>query len=628
MKSIKLTFLVFFISIYSCSNHPDLSGKFYQIVSDKHHKGINVNVEVTGKNTGITLRSNNCCNLIQDWQFELTDNAYIIKSRYNQLVITTKDSLLQLCKFAGSDNQKWKIDKKKDHYYIISAATNKALTTHKNRWGRVSLTLEGNEYSSAQSWDLKKPGGIENADEKFNRLLSVQEMKEDIEYFFTKLYEVHVNPSAFVGKDSLEQRKATLLKNINKPLKLYEFNRMISALNGMFDGHTGIEKMDDEYAAFPRTHYGRLMPFDIKYEPGKIFIQSDEDSLKNLEILSINGISTDSISKELEKRENKENRLARNYFIRRSFHNALFGLFDIESPYIIKVKNSSTNKTYYIDTVGVPGFLLPQEDTYRSHERYNFRIYPKESIAIIEHNTCAIKLNSKEHRELIAFLDSVYNIVRNKKIKNLFIDISRNGGGSSEINRAFANKINHDSAFWIEIFKKKVSLDSKMLITGFSGYNSSEPYSQRLSNYNNYIKGKLSPYQEKIIGLHNGEIYCDTMVNKIGCFKNGFANNAYLIQSYLTYSAGMDLAVLFRYNKIGKIIGSETGGRTETYIEAIPFVLPNSKINFSIADNYIKYGQGDLHKGIEPDVKLDPGFLKSRYNLSDLKELLNEIKDN
>ena len=84
------------------------------------------------------------------------------------------------------------------------------------------------------------------------------------------------------------------------------------------------------------------------------------------------------------------------------------------------------------------------------------------------------------------------------------------------------------------------------------------------------------------------------------------------------------MSAWFKYSNVGILIGAETGGMSEVYIEGIPFYLPNSKINFWVSDNYHSYPNGSLHKGVMPEVFLAEDFYKEQYSLEDLKLFIDE----
>ena len=61
-------------------------------------------------------------------------------------------------------------------------------------------------------------------------------------------------------------------------------------------------------------------------------------------------------------------------------------------------------------------------------EAYSFEIYPEASVAIIRFNRC---VGIEGLPALRAFLDACFENMEQKHIGNLFIDVSRNGGGST-----------------------------------------------------------------------------------------------------------------------------------------------------------------------------------------------------
>jgi hypothetical protein len=567
MKNLVLLFVAIILT-QSC-NFQKIDAGFYHIVSLSNQQSIAIPraSNKNGEQLKVRYKTGNKFN--QLWTFEPVKDYYIIRSKYNNKVLTSNNNIAEQQEYVNSENQHWKIEKMKDTISIISMETGLALTLAPHR----EVVLNEFKGNVSQKWYLK-PGGLEYVKSGFNQVLTPEEMKEDVEFFFSKLKDVHVNPYAFVPKDSLEYRKELLLKSLRKPLKRYEFHRIISSLNGMFDGHTGIQRFDYDYYNSYLKNNGGILPFKIKFTPNSLCIDSEIDSLKHLKILSINNIPFSKISSEIEMRENLEFRPMRNARIERDFHNLLFGLFDIQSPFILKVYDTLTFDNKTLNIYGSPHFLLNKNNNPET-KQYDFRIYPQESIAIIEYNTCNIKNKSKFN----IYIDNAFEIVKQQNIKHLFIDISRNSGGSDINNQVFYNNINHNPNPWSYKVKEKARIAN--------------------SDFSNY----------KV------EFCNDTVLD-------GFANNVYLIQSHWTYSAAMDVSAWFKYGEVGTIIGTETGGPTEVYIEAPRNKLPNSKLIIKVAKKHSIYPNGNPQKGIEPDVLIKKDFPKEKYDLQDLKAFL------
>ncbi len=612
----KYFFLVVSLCFFQGGYSQKIDDSFYQLVSASSQQCIDIPRASNKNGERLFTWRKTVCQFNQLWKFEQVDAYYIIRSKYNNKVIAKNNNIVEQQDYKNSEQQHWQIKKSGDYIFIISNENGLALTVS----GQSEIVLEEFDRRESQKWYLN-PSRLDYVEGGFNQVLTPEEMKADVEYFFDKLVEIHVNPYAFVSKDSLEQRKELLLKELKQPLKRYEFNRIISSLNGMFDGHTNIQDYDFSYFQTYVNNYGRIIPFKFKYTPQNLYLNTEIDTLKHLEILSINNIPFSKISSEIEKRENLELRKMRNTSIQSNLYGLMFGLFDIQSPYNLIVLDTLTNEIKKVELFGLPKFQLSFAKR-TNIELYSSRIYPEESIAIIEYNNCYSKNRSKFNR----YIDSVFMVINKSGIKHLFIDISRNGGGSTSTNNVFYRNINHTPKNWVETYTKKISNESKLHVFGLSLSFSSKPFEERMAEYNAKIKaGNLGSWASEISSLENGDFFHKDIIFCQDEVSNGYSNNLYIIQSELTFSAAVDMSAWFRYSDVGLLVGSETGGTTEVYIEGINFYLPNSNIFFRVSDNYSSYPNGSLDQGIIPDVDLGPDFYKDKYELEDLKHFLNLI---
>lgn len=614
-----IVFLCVFINIQCTStNLPD---SYCQVVSKLYRKSINIPRASEKQGERLMLWDKEDCRVNQEWKLEAFEGSFIIRSKHNQLVITSNGGTIQQSRFSGSANQLWMMQKTNDGYIILSKENQLALTAKTIEPDNIELSLCENTNSDSQLWYFE-PSGIEYEKTNFNRVLTVDEMVADIDYFFDKLNEVHVNPYAFTSKDSLTHRKHELLQQVSKPMPVYEFCRIISSINRLFDGHTGTSELDWEYIRSYRNRYCRFFPYTIKYGLDAISFKSDIDSLKHKKIVAINDIPIVQIKSEIEKRISLENRVLRNIGIETSFPFYLLGIFDIKPPFNICVVDTLNNTKDSFQTDGVMSFHLPQYGQSNT-DAYSFREFTNDSIAIIEYNTCAINdLKIFNH-----YIDSVFSSIKHHAIKHLFIDISRNGGGSSITNNVFYKNINHQPTPWVESYTKKISQESKLHVMGLSLFFSSDSYEQRMVEYKRRINaGNLSHWQKEIVNIENGGFFHKELTHCTDKVTDGYANNLYIIQSARTYSAAAEMSAWFKNSGVGTLIGTETGGMSAVYIEGIPFSLPNSKLGFRVADNYTTYPNGSLDKGIMPDVFFPESFYKERYTLGDLKQFLEKSK--
>jgi C-terminal processing protease CtpA/Prc len=93
-------------------------------------------------------------------------------------------------------------------------------------------------------------------------LLSPEQMKEDILFYYDKLIETHPNPFHKTGKEEFEKLKNDILSGLNKSLSTEDFYNIISQFNNLLDNHTQIFEKDDVI----------IRPLNEKEKLGKIAI--------------------------------------------------------------------------------------------------------------------------------------------------------------------------------------------------------------------------------------------------------------------------------------------------------------------------------------------------------------------
>jgi C-terminal processing protease CtpA/Prc len=73
-----------------------------------------------------------------------------------------------------------------------------------------------------------------------------------------------------------------------------------------------------------------------------------------------------------------------------------------------------------------------------------------------------------------------------------------------------------------------------------------------------------------------------------------------------TFSSATDLAAAVKDFHLATLIGEETGGRANSFGEAYPFELPNSRLIASVASAYFVRASGDTtdRRGVMPDIEI------------------------
>ena len=95
--------------------------------------------------------------------------------------------------------------------------------------------------------------------------------------------------------------------------------------------------------------------------------------------------------------------------------------------------------------------------------------------------------------------------------------------------------------------------------------------------------------------------------------ENRFRGKVFLLISERTFSAGAVTAAIFKFNKMGTIIGQETSGREKLCSDPVTIELPHSRLKASIPlATYTLPGENP-NRGVIPDIEIS-------YSIKDLED--------
>ena len=417
-------------------------------------------------------------------------------------------------------------------------------------------------------------------------MLTPAKMRKDIDFFFETLSKVHANMYAFVSKEEMAKIQEQLYRDCSVQMTAFEFNRRIMRLNKLFDGHTSI-RFDNFWNKL--NEYSDFFPLPVSFTDGKIYLL-DDGATPEKRIISINGtkieeiynnmVNTNEIREAGEIRASASSRFASNLFINT----------DIRPPFHLVVEKNNAQETIVLD--GVPlNSVKTMPSGFDNMKQLGFRMYPEKSIAIIDYNTCNFFQDSGNKWRLNHWFDEQFRLISEHKIKTLFIDISRNGGGNSANNNVLFKRIKLDQPIELEYM----------------------------------IQSRYHPYADD--GQKElGHLASDTFKMVTPRNPNGFGGDIYLIQGPGSYSAAVGVAEWFQALDRAKLIGEQTGQATAVYIDTAPFSLPESQIGFGCSFKYwTSLPEGHEDKGVQPDYRVKLDYSKSYYDLNDLLGFLSQI---
>jgi hypothetical protein len=404
----------------------------------------------------------------------------------------------------------------------------------------------------------------QNANEE-NSLFTPDQLKEDVDYFFKTLFERHPNPYEYSSLFDFESKKDNIYSQLDRPMTADEFMWIIGSMDSYLDYHSGINLKFNRYIieCYENAKENNLKLFpSVSIRDGKIYtkIQNQEQ-----ELITINGIPADSISRFMQFYFNNKLSIERNTYYMESFFALWIDLyFKIKPPFRVMYKGYPTE--LQIEGVSADEFMDFSSFGIVRKPLVKYAIYPVSSVAIFTaHVFNRNKMTPAEmESQIAAFRDSINKY----DIKHVFVDLSKNTGGVSSLSYPLLNIFPHDT-----IFERYTSISKKELINDKNTYKFVAQLPQ------------LNPYKSK-------------------------DKQFFVLQGTNTISAANYLCRMIRLNRLGVLVGQPSGEPTREFTGSMTYKMPNTKLTFSVATSLIDFSDyfPQDEKNFPPDMYWDVDY--------------------
>lgn len=426
-----------------------------------------------------------------------------------------------------------------------------------------------------------------------SRKLSHAEVLADIDTLVSALTTIHPDLFFECSEKQFHEALNRVKKDIPDSLSVIEFYRYIQPLTTMFgDGHTQLyfpEKIIHE-----NNHLLLPLTVDINQNDSTITVTQDytyNDIFipKGTHILSINGENYRTLIDRMLIYCSGERPFFRLSKVNRDFVHFLYMLYPAKE---YRLGCHLRGKEYDITVPALPY----QQCSYgtgltnrKKRPDYSLQLMESQSTAIMEFNAFT------DLKQFKQFTDSIFNILKQKQIQHLIIDLRSNGGGDSNLGDELLQYI---SPVPFKQFGKQIirysDLQKQLALALFS------------KDFRDIPNGiKVEKETDELIPLRNNPLR--------------YQGKVYLLISHTTFSSATSLSWAFKNFNMGTTIGEETGGLSVCFGDIVIFKLPYSQLNstISFARMYMyKATEKDIH-GTLPDI-LIPANEALEYTLKHL----------
>lgn len=467
---------------------------------------------------------------------------------------------------------------------------------------------------------LSSCASIKKHNEQRASCIPPEQLKEDVDYAYAKLQQMHPQLYWYIPKQELEQKLDSLKQTLNEPLTPLQFYfKLQPVIAGIREGHLSlriprkkftkreIKKLEHKKGLFSRFEY---------YVSGdRMYIVQNNDSIENIqpgtEILSINNVPISDYIKKYRSLISSDgyNTTFQPYFLKDLFFNyytAENGLADkatIETLYKGEKHSYTLNREFKSNT----DFEKDKEMKKKTQEKklndyvaasnsYNrsFKFLDKDStIAYIK-----VKSFSREYSD--EFYKKTFSKIKDAKSTYLIIDVRNNYGGSLyEINNLYSylaaepftlikpSQVNsRDIPLRTNYFRKSAPLEYAFKSIAYPSYFFAQAFSTYKKDGKTFYKMKADKPTKPNKEAFNGKVF--VLIN------GG------------SFSASSIITAKLKNDKRATLVGEETGGANDGTVAGFYSYqkLPNSEIRFPIGLLLVQpnINFSDSKKGVAPDV--------------------------
>jgi hypothetical protein len=421
----------------------------------------------------------------------------------------------------------------------------------------------------------------------------------DIDYAIKVMENVHPDLYSAISKEAFFLKTDSLKRSMPEKVSDAEVYRtLLKVFSQIQDGHTGAGWnffLNRGAGLFRKT-----LPYKLNIKNERIFVSKNYFYRNTIpvgsEIIAINGKSASQCLEEISQFVSYESLSFRDAILQTPM---FWGLWNDFNDFKITYRTLDNATTKTINTSG--GLLcniLFIKDMNLLGVDYSFRV--------ISGNIAYVEFNSfKDLDRFKAFLRSTFKQIKDKGLSELIIDIRKNGGGSSLLGDELMQYISRIDFTMFDSCMIKISHELTQ-------------------------EGDLDwvDSTKRIIGsIYDAH---DSSKTKLRENPLRYSGQSYLLVGGYTFSSASTFASAFQCYKVGKIIGTETGGLTVCFGDVYSFELPNTKFDMGVSCKQFFSACGvDNRRGVVPDFIVENTLEDEQKGMDRVLEFtVNLIKQN
>jgi len=421
------------------------------------------------------------------------------------------------------------------------------------------------------------------------KTISPGKLKEDLDFLFKTIVEVHPDMYAYTIKENFDSRREQLYRDINRPMSGLEFYKLVApVVASLKNGHTYMRPPEGAFAEYVLKG-GKRIPLVLCWNGTNVILKSYVNPIDmpvGGEVLTIENQNAKEFLTKLARYLPSENKAYNLGFLERRDILSMFLWLDKREAESLKLRIKNTQGTveeYNIQSLSKTEIESEIENNKLKYQtmassvgknaRYTYRFIPDDNTGLIEFNSF------RDLEKFRAFLNETFKELREQNVSNLIIDIRKNPGGSSSLGDEFLKFLTDKPFLQYERVDIKISA--------------------QLCKVQKWIKRKYFFARKGSIKSLKG--------NLIRPGKNPlrFSGQTFILIGQRTASSAVSFAQTIKHFDIGTLVGQETEDTLVNYGDCPSFTLSHSGLTFSVAaKRFVCAGGKPDGRGVIPDYEV------------------------
>ncbi|CAH0273275.1 S41 family peptidase [Chryseobacterium sp. Bi04] len=467
---------------------------------------------------------------------------------------------------------------------------------------------------------LSSCSSIRKHNEQRASCIPPEQLKEDVDYAYSKLQQMHPQLYWYIPKQELDYKFDSLKQTITEPLTplqfYFKFQPVIASIR---EGHLSLriprKKFTKQEIKKLEHTKGLFSRFEYYIDGDHMYIIQNRDAIENIkpgtEILKIDNIAVSDYIKKYRSLISSDgyNTTFHSYFLKDLFFNFYTAENGLSNTAIIETLYEGEKHTYTLSRESKSETDLDKDkemkkrtqekkvnDYVAASNSYNrsFKFLDKDStIAYLQ-----VKSFSRDYSD--KFYKETFAKIKNAKSSYLIIDVRNNYGGSlHEINNLYSYLT--DKPFTL-IKPSQVTSKTTPLRTNYFRKSTPLEYAFKSIAYPSYFFAQaFSTYKKDGKTFYKMKVDKPTKPNK-----ESFNGKVFVLINGGSFSASSIITAKLKSDKKAILVGEETGGANDGTVAGFYSYqqLPNTKIKFPIGLLFVQPNIDfrDSKKGVTPDI--------------------------